>query len=271
MPNTDIISSIPLIEISTNVGNNASVITTFENYTIESNVTCGSPLGIRGPKGDDGPPGPSGAAIFTYGVSLYDDITTALNDDKVPVVKGYTSQTSEEMLFLYDGKDSFSGEYIFFNFSKDAVTAVKCGSNNAWSADKTAYAKLPSGQGSKGNVLINDGTGNLVWDDVTVKVKTTSEWNAEPLFIPKKGEVIIYSDYKTITSPIAMTIPNIKIGDGLAFCIDLPFVGDDARQSFLEHILDSSIHTTAAEKEFWNNKINVVEEIYEGNLVFNRL
>ncbi len=88
------------------------------------------------------------------------------------------------------------------------------------------------------------------------KTDTTAHWNAAVTFIPLKGEVIVYSDYATeIVGGQTVKIPNFKIGDGLAYVPDLPFVGDDLRQELSAHLLDTTAHITAAEREFWNNKV----------------
>ena len=56
---------------------------------------------------------------------------------------------------------------------------------------------------------------------------TTANWNLKRDFIPLSGEVCIYTDYKRkVNSDETVTlIPGIKIGDGKAYLIDLPFVG----------------------------------------------
>ena len=49
-------------------------------------------------------------------------------------------------------------------------------------------------------------------------------------------------------------IPAVKIGDGLAYLIDLPFI-DASVTRLMEHINNTQIHITQAEREFWNNKV----------------
>lgn len=61
------------------------------------------------------------------------------------------------------------------------------------------------------------------------EIKTTSEWhqnNFDSTHISVKGKIYIYSDYQTITQNNQTTnIPGYKIGDGLAYIIDLPMCG----------------------------------------------
>lgn len=109
---------------------------------------------------------------------------------------------------------------------------------------------------------------------ICVRRDTTANWNAQIGFIPLRGEVIIYTDHGQITDEFGNTIsvPGIKIGDGNAYLIDLPFVGADVRYQILtelrEHSGNTEIHVTGTEKEFWNNKLNYT--INDGNLTFNR-
>ena len=109
------------------------------------------------------------------------------------------------------------------------------------------------------------------------KHDTTANWDAAVCFIPLPGEIIIYDDYETKTYTVeeygetvtkTVLIPNIKIGTGNAYVQDLAFVDDSTRALLLEHIHDQEVHTTLAEKLFWNNKLNMddSEDIIHGEL-----
>lgn len=101
---------------------------------------------------------------------------------------------------------------------------------------------------------------------------TTANWRQHPMYIPQEGEVIIYTDHKTITDNLGntITIPGIKIGDGKAYGIDLPFVTDgaasDVMARLIQHEENAEVHVTPEERVFWNNKVRVREE--EENLIF---
>lgn len=99
---------------------------------------------------------------------------------------------------------------------------------------------------------------------VRMKIDTTENWRKAVDFIPLKGEIIVYSDYATkeVDGQI-INIPNFKVGDGLAYGIDLPFVNDDLRDAFSAHISNMNIHVTPAEKDFWNNKVRCYIETVE--------
>lgn len=104
--------------------------------------------------------------------------------------------------------------------------------------------------------------------DARIKIKhdTTANWDRADNFVPLAGEIIVYDDYEVRTFTVeeygetvtkTVNIPNIKIGTGNAYVQDLAFVDALTRERLLEHINDQEAHTTAAEKLFWNNKINI--------------
>ena len=101
----------------------------------------------------------------------------------------------------------------------------------------------------------------------------TEYWNSQSNYIPKQGEIIIYSDYGTkVVNGELVNVPGIKIGSGNAYVQDLVFVGDDLADALYSHIMDTAIHVTARDKDFWNNKLNVDDdaEVINGSLIFNR-
>ena len=105
----------------------------------------------------------------------------------------------------------------------------------------------------------------------------TANWNNARGFIPLAGEVIIYTDYKTIRKEIDgevknVYVPGIKVGDGQTYVQDLPFIDTELRDRIMEHINNENIHVTLQEKLFWNNKLNVNDnmELVDGALILNR-
>ena len=55
------------------------------------------------------------------------------------------------------------------------------------------------------------------------KAKTTAEWNATSGFVPEAGEIIIYTDYQTVTEGgETRYIPGVKIGSGNGYVQDHP-------------------------------------------------
>jgi hypothetical protein len=110
---------------------------------------------------------------------------------------------------------------------------------------------------------------------ILVRRDTTEHWNSMIDFIPMRGEVIVYLDHGQIDDEFGnkINVPGIKIGDGSAYLVDLPFVDDDVRYQILTelrmHTNNRVIHVTAEEKEFWDNKLNCI--VTDGNLILNRL
>lgn len=82
---------------------------------------------------------------------------------------------------------------------------------------------------------------------------TTAEWSALTSYIPKKGEICVWSDYRVEDG---VKYAGIKVGDGMAYAVDLPFVGGEFDDLLTDHISNNVVHITAAERLFWNNKVS---------------
>ena len=108
---------------------------------------------------------------------------------------------------------------------------------------------------------------------VGAKYNTTYYWENAIGYKPSAGEIIVYSDYKTITkNGETVTVPGIKIGSGNAYVQDLAFLGEYDASLLIDHILNTGIHVTSAEKSFWSNKLNVNDdtEVVNEILILNR-
>lgn len=107
-----------------------------------------------------------------------------------------------------------------------------------------------------------------------IKENTTAGWAKLSNYRPKKGEICVYTDFTSVKDEHGRIhyYPEIKVGDGNAYVVDLPFVGESARKSLMDelngHVADSSIHVTQKEKTFWNNKLNCYVQGEE--LIFTR-
>ncbi len=101
---------------------------------------------------------------------------------------------------------------------------------------------------------------------------STYDWNKNPLLISEKNVLYIYTDYKRIREGNEeILIPGLKVGDGSAYLIDLPFLNSAAmEQDFMDHINDKVIHVSLSDREFWNNKLNLELELQDENLILNR-
>lgn len=112
---------------------------------------------------------------------------------------------------------------------------------------------------------------------VKLKTDTTENWDNAKDFIPLKGEIIVYSDYSTTEQDGKQVfVPAIKVGDGLAYVVDLPFVSDpnsssEIQQALYNHINNTVIHVNSDDRDHWDNNISVdISEEQEQLLLFNR-
>lgn len=98
-------------------------------------------------------------------------------------------------------------------------------------------------------------------ENLKIRHGTTEHWQSDITFIPKKGQIIIYEDYSQIEKEGEMiNVPAFKIGDGLAFLVDLPFVNDDLRMELINHINDINMHVSLNDRLSWNNKVTCYTE-----------
>lgn len=95
------------------------------------------------------------------------------------------------------------------------------------------------------------GLGNVYYD-------TTEHWDANPNLVAEEAGIYIYSDYQTIEDGVGnqTVVAGLKIGDGHSYLIDIPFVTDAMTSILVAHIANSTVHITAAERAFWNNKVS---------------
>ena len=137
------------------------------------------------------------------------------------------------------------------------------------------YGKLPTG-GNVGDILLKRSGQNYdaEWKAVEeagfrhIYYDTTANWNAQTTMVSEAGAIYIYSDYSTVDG---VSVPGIRIGDGLAYLADLPFASQETMSILTRHINDSDIHITARERAFWNNKVtSVLDRLDAENLVLTK-
>lgn len=118
--------------------------------------------------------------------------------------------------------------------------------------------------------ILGDVQAGVTRSSVSVKYDTTEHWNEQSGYVPKRADIIVYSDGDKIERDgEILDVPRIKIGDGMAYLIDLPFVDQGFSERLLSHIENTQVHITQEEREFWNNKLNF--NIDGENLTLNRL
>lgn len=89
-------------------------------------------------------------------------------------------------------------------------------------------------------VLVENNENNLrttLENEIIIKgsniyMNTTEYWNSNPMLIAKDGAIYIYTDYDEFEG---QAIPGIKVGDGKAYLIDIPFISGN-KDAFEDHI-----------------------------------
>ena len=110
-------------------------------------------------------------------------------------------------------------------------------------------------------------------DALGIHINTTDYWDNATGYVPAAGEIVIYSDYRTVEEDgITKNVPGIKIGSGNAYVQDLAMVAGTTADEVLAHLGDTIRHITAAERQKWNRKLNVddAREVVDEALVFIR-
>lgn len=91
---------------------------------------------------------------------------------------------------------------------------------------------------------------------LSAKFGTTAYWSKQTSLVSEKDCLYVYIDWKTKTVDGAeVDVPGFKIGDGMAYVVDLPFTAAN-EDSLTEHMADTIVHITAAERNNWNNKVS---------------
>lgn len=95
-------------------------------------------------------------------------------------------------------------------------------------------------------------------DGSKVYYDTTENWNLMPDLIGERGAIYVYSDRYSYRDDVGnlTLVPGLKIGDGNAYLIDLPFTDAATIRTLAEHIQDNVRHITQEERTFWNNKVS---------------
>lgn len=97
-----------------------------------------------------------------------------------------------------------------------------------------------------------------------IEFDTVANWNAKRDLISEPNTIYIYTDYQQIDNK---NIPGVKVGDGNAYLIDIPFIDI----LYYLHINNDTIHITDAERDFWNNKVTCYTSLEdEEQLIFSK-
>lgn len=113
------------------------------------------------------------------------------------------------------------------------------------------YASLIGKPSINGVILVGDKTSSDLGIELPVHQNTTADWNANRYLVAQENHIYVYTDY---IQRYDRTYSGIKIGDGLGFLIDAPFINGPSDEIY-DHIDNMEMHITNEEREFWNNKI----------------
>lgn len=111
---------------------------------------------------------------------------------------------------------------------------------------------------------------NIGGSDYTkIYYDTTENWNSNHS-ISIKQALYVYTDGVAYTDNEGNQRyqPKIKVGDGLAYISDLPFLNGSVSDDLYAHIADKIVHITQGERDKWNQKCRVDEsDVENGNLI----
>lgn len=85
--------------------------------------------------------------------------------------------------------------------------------------------------------------------DKQVRFGSTSYWNSQLTLQSEEDMLYVYTDHAVDSN--GNNLAGIKVGDGGAYVVDLPFIDS----LFTEHIMDDDIHVSAADRAAWNAKV----------------
>lgn len=105
------------------------------------------------------------------------------------------------------------------------------------------------------------GTVYVVGGDCRVLYATTATWNSQPQLIADRGYLYIYADYKQ--NEQGQNIAGIKVGDGNAYLIDMPFTDD----LYARHIEDTVLHISQEDRDRWDNKVTCFLDPLDTNIL----
>lgn len=169
---------------------------------------------------------------------------------------------------VYDPNDDGVVTYAGTSYSLDGLSKQDI-------LDMTAVDSALSDQSERPvqNKIVTGAINQLTAAMPKVTAKTVQEWAQQTGYVPANEEIIIYTNYESVVeNNETVLVPNIKIGDGSTYVQDLPFIDKVLRQTLIDHVNDTAAHVTAADKLFWNNKLNVndLEEVVDESLILNR-
>ena len=187
--------------------------------------------------------------------------TVAFHEANGTVLKNIGFEDQETTLMKNVGLTE-SGATINVNFG--SVQTRTLGTN-----DYNDLNNKPSIEGVtlEGNILLPD------LNAATLLHHTEAEWDAQQALITGEGVIYVYSDHTTVIGPggEVTLVPAIKIGDGVSYLSDLPFIGGGASPEIEQelhdletvvsgHLADTSAHVSPFDRIKWNRTVSARQD-----------
>lgn len=184
----------------------------------------------------------------------------------ITVVYTNTTEYWNSQIGMIGEKDAF---YVYTDHSQDEegnnIPGIKIGDGQAYLIDTPFLDANFNSHISNTEIHITQAERDF-WNSKTNNIycDTTEYWNSHPELQSEKDAIYVYTDHQQMDDK---DIPGIKIGDGNAFVIDLPFIDD----VYAAHIANSIIHVTQEDKDIWNNNVTCfIDPIKGDKLVFRK-
>lgn len=145
--------------------------------------------------------------------------------------------------------------------------------NYSLQVDMTPEKQLRIDSDMNHAINLSEAINVIRYEGAKIYYDTTANWNLMPDLVGERGSIYVYSDRIQHEDEVGNItfIPGLKVGDGNAYLIDLPFTDADMLISLAEHIRDNTRHITQVERIFWNNKVSsYVDQEDTENLVLSK-
>ena len=162
------------------------------------------------------------------------------------------------------------------NYNLDFGISINPGTSSGGNYNMLRNKPSIEGIVLQGDSLLTDfGTNNIYFN-------STEGWDSQRDLIGKKGAMYIYSDHNQLVKDgQTINVPGIKIGDGLAYLIDAPFIDNALSQNVVDMITSETIDqleqanrlVSVADRIRWNNKVSAVMDsgLESENLILSNL
>ena len=130
--------------------------------------------------------------------------------------------------------------------------------NSAAPVASNNYERLLNQPQINGVTLIGNQT---PYDIGLISENTAAGWASNPLYVPKRGEICLYTDTDMV-----------KIGDGSVPIVDLPYIRSggiaELEDRIDNHINSTAKHVSELDRAFWDSKLNY--RMSDETLILNR-